>query len=532
MNSKLLSTFLKAKPYQGQSLITPYVVILLFLLAALVYSLYGFYGPLVQDDSFYLYCGQRIAAGVPPYVGVFQGTTPIASMLMGFGVMLAEMMGWNDIITVRVVFFFISCLTVVVVYLLAAYLFNSMRTGVFSAMTFIAFHGFALHAASGPRAKTPMLLFEILNLLFTAKKLWFWAGFFGSLSFLVWQPAGIYPLITFIIAVSQPKGQKYQAVSQTLLGIIFPMVLIGGYFAYHHALPDLLEGSLLFHLSVQLDRSLLYETSFLSRLTRPLGSVGFGYRSMMLPIFIGLVMISLFYLWRRTYNKNWSSTLTTDPFSVILLTFPAIIIWSVIDFQNYPDFYIFLPYAALGFGQFIVLAIQRLEAEMNEFQSIIKYSSMFLLATTLLGVSLYNAVTYNKKNNGALHRQIQFARQLEERFEKESGTRMKLLSINDTKVLVFLKRVNPTRYVLINGGGDHEYIHATTPGGFEGWLRSFDEYDPDVIVLGWTWGWGNLSKLRHWLKTKYTKEKIEGMEEVGVVVYVKKGQSSPSSGSD
>jgi hypothetical protein len=479
----------------------------------------------MKDDSFYLYSGQQMAAGVPPYVSIFEIKGPVSPILAGFGVMLAEMMGWNDIITVRVVFFFISCLTVVVVYLLAAYLFNSMRTGVFSAMTFIAFNGFALHAASGPRPKTPMVLFEILSLLFTAKKLWFWGGFFGSLSFLVWQPAGIYPLITFIIAVCQPKGQKYQAVSQTLLGIIFPMVLIGGYFAYHHALYDLLDGLLLFHISGYMDRS-IYDSSFLSHLTRPLAAVGSGYRSMILPIFIGLVMISLFYLWRRTYNKNWSSTLTTDPFSVILLTFPAIIIWSVIDFQGYPDFYVLLPYAAIGFGQFIVLTIQRLEAEMNEFQSIIKYSSMFLLATTLLAVSLYNARSYNKTNGGALHRQIQFARQLEERFEKEFGTGMKLVSIGAPKVLVFLKRVNPTRHVNTNGGLG-EYIHATTPGGFEGWLRSLDEYDPDVIVLGWTWG-KQSRKLRHWLKTKYTKEEIEGIEEeIGVsavfAVYVKKG---------
>src|SRR5919202_626868 len=36
-------------------------------LAALVYGLYGFDGPLYRDYGIYLYGGQRMAEGIPPY---------------------------------------------------------------------------------------------------------------------------------------------------------------------------------------------------------------------------------------------------------------------------------------------------------------------------------------------------------------------------------------------------------------------------------------------------------------------------------
>src|SRR5215210_9212841 len=92
--------------------------LLVLALAVFVYSLYGFDDVMLRDYSIYLYSGQRMAEGIPPYVSIFDHKGPLSPMLAGLGVMLSEGLNWDDIYTVRLVFFTIGCLTVVAVYLL------------------------------------------------------------------------------------------------------------------------------------------------------------------------------------------------------------------------------------------------------------------------------------------------------------------------------------------------------------------------------------------------------------------------------
>ena len=108
-------------------------------LAALVYGMYGFDGVLLRDYSIYLYSGQRMAEGVPPYVSIFDHKGPLSPMIAGFGVMLSKVLDWDDILTVRLVFFATGCLTVMAVYLLGKSIFCSQVTGFFGALTFLGF---------------------------------------------------------------------------------------------------------------------------------------------------------------------------------------------------------------------------------------------------------------------------------------------------------------------------------------------------------------------------------------------------------
>jgi DolP-mannose mannosyltransferase/Dolichyl-phosphate-mannose-protein mannosyltransferase len=217
-------------------------------LAAFVYSLYGFNGVLLRDYSIYLYSGQRMAEGVPPYVSIFDHKGPLSPMLAGLGVVLSKQLNWDDIYTVRLVFFTVGCLTVVAVYLLGKSLFRSQIAGFFAALTFLGFYAYGYSAASGPEPKTPMVLFQALSLLFTSQKRWFWAGLFGSLSFLVWQPMAIFAVVTFVLAIMRPKEERYGAVLRALAGIMVPLIAIVAYFYYHDALGDFINGFIIFNL--------------------------------------------------------------------------------------------------------------------------------------------------------------------------------------------------------------------------------------------------------------------------------------------
>ena len=443
--------------------------LLVLALATFVYSLYGFDGPLLRDYSIYLYSGQRVAEGVPPYVGIFDHKGPLSPILAGVGVMLSKLFASDDVLTVRLLFFFSGCLTVVAVYLLGNSVFRSRAVGLFGALTFLGFYPYAHPAGSGPEPKTPMVLFEVLSLLVMSKKRWFWAGLFGSLAFLVWQPMAAFALVVFVLAITRPKEERYRAVLRALGGIATPLVATVGYFYYYGALRDLLEGVILFN-ARYLTRGTFTTTPLILRsFSQPLSSwwetpvsnIVIPYSTMLVPIVIGLTMILRLYF-RRPFEYR---------FAPILLSFPLPPLWALLDFQLSDDFFVYLPYVAVGFGAFVALVSYRLK--MPRLVGLLAGALLLAMAfaNTLDIVSapaanrvLGTDVTLSQQREGALE------------IENEFGEDANLASINSPQVLVLLHRKNANPYLFITAGIDKE-IDAKWPGGFEGWLQGLEGSD-------------------------------------------------------
>jgi len=418
-------------------------------------------------------------------------------MLAGLGVIVSKQLAWDDIYAVRLVFFIVSCLAVVSGYWLGNSLFQSQRVGGFAAFAFLGFFGFARHAAgSGPRTKTPMVLFETLSLLLTSQRQWFWAGLCGSLSSLAWQPTAIFPLVTLILATARPREERFPAISRALAGIGLPLVVIGAYFHYHGAFYELLDGAILFNIRY-LDR---VQYSFISHISKVERAVFSGYGTMLLPIVIGLIMVVYIYFWRRSLHESFRDTLTKDAFAPVLLSFPAPVLWSLLDFQGYPDFYVFLPYLAIGFGKFLDLAVQHMERSRGT--TLQEGAPRFLTTGLCIALIASAWINVHVRRESRLDLQKQAAFEIEERF----GEDVRLLSIGAPEILVVLHRINPSPYVFIISGIDRR-IHANTPGGFEGWLQELEAYGPEVIAFGQTNGI-HTYKLMDWLKSQYHEEHI------------------------
>jgi hypothetical protein len=473
-------------------------------LATLVYGMYGFDGVLLRDYSIYLYSGQRVAEGIPPYVGIFDHKGPLSPMIAGFGVMLSKLFDWDDILTVRLVFFATGCLTVMAVYLLGRSIFRSQVAGIFGALTFLGFYAYGYPAASGPEPKTPMVLFQTLSLLFASRKRWFWAGLFGSLAFLVWQPMAVFSIAAFVLAVTRPKEERRSAALRALAGVITPLVAVGVYFYYNGAFEDLLDGAVFFN-ARYLQRGAYTTTPLIFRalsdptyLWEAISNVLLAYSTMLVPIIIGLGMIFRLYF-LRPYQYR---------FAPILLSLPAPFLWALLDFQLSDDFYVYLPYAAVGFGAFLNSVIHRTKTPML---------AGALLGVALLGVAIANTLDINPiaahqllGTNIRLSQQREGALEIENRF----GADERIASINSPQVLVLLHRKNPNPYLFITAGIDR-YIDAKEPGGFEGWLKGLET--SDVITF---FGEGQSllpdaeSTPRHnkelwsWLNSHYHVEKI------------------------
>jgi hypothetical protein len=125
------------------------------------------------------------------------------------------------------------------------------------------------------------------------------------------------------------------------------------------------------------------------------------------------------------------------------------------------------------------------------------------LCTTLVALAVANeSLGSMDKSREVFDQQRQAATEIEDTF----GNDAKLASIGAPELLVLQHRTKPTPYAFISGGIDN-YIHAHTPGGFEGWLRELEAYDLDVIATRGVKG-THERKLMNWLRSNYRKEQI------------------------
>ena len=497
-----------------------FALLLVLALAAGVYFQQSFEGALSRDNAIYLYSGQRMAEGIPPYVSIFDHKGPLAPMLVGVGVVLSKYLGATDITAVRAVFFLIGCLAVAASYGLGSTLFKSQRAGLFTALTFLGFFGFARYAVSSPEAKTPMVLFEVLCLLFASQRRWALAGLCGSLAALVWQPMAVFSLVAIVLAATQRDEPRLKAGLRATLGAGLPVAATGAYFYFQGALDELVNGSILFN-ARYLDREQLLSTA---EFFAPVKAIFQGYDTILIPIVvgamlaavvIGLVTLGSLHLLRKGHRGPSGRPIRRGAFAPIFLSLPFPVLWSLVDFQGYPDFYVFIPYVAVGFGGFLGFVVGRIGAN----GALLPGGTRILtvgLSAALTAVAVLGSLVVVDPARGVssldteerppgpndLDYQQRAASEVQRRFGEDA----KVVSIGAPQLLVLLHKTNPNPYAFIIRGIDDQ-IAVETPGGFEGWIEDLEAYDPDVIAFGRTSG-QHSPMLLDWLESRYEREKI------------------------
>ena len=492
LSSKLLT---RSKPFLIPTLV--------FFVSALAYLQYGFDGSLAGDDAQYMYSAQQMIRGVPIYSSIWIAKGPVMPMIAGAGVFAASLLGTDDLLTVRVLFLVISCLTAVAVYLLGDSLFRSRRIGVLSALIFIGFLGFGKHACSGPRPKTPMLLFVVLCLWLLTRRRWFWAGIFSSLAVLTWQPAGVYVVATSLFAFiwSDAGSKRRRNLATAMAGVLLPLLAVSIYFLVMGNFPQFMEGFILYHLryrGVAESRSTytLYKHFWL-----PIRAIFNGYPTSAPFIFFGFLMMGGLYAWRFRIQRSVAKMIFTDRFAPLLLTFPAPIIWSLLDFQGYPDFYIFLPYVAIGSAWLTHLALEKF-AEVVESGARAQTTSFLVTCGILVALAVGS---YGTIAETGLTDQRKWALEIEQTYLQ--GPDARLWAIGRAQELVLLHRTNPSQYIWL-GDAITNLMEDVVPGGFAGWIAQLEEYDPDVVTWGPHTPQSKRALLTEWLKPRYVRKNV------------------------
>lgn len=443
-------------------------------LAVALYTRFGINGALSRDEGIYTYGGQQLTHGVPPYASIFDPKTPLATMIAGAAAAVARAVGRNDIYLIRVAFFACSVLTVLAVYVLAVRLWRSVVAGLVAALVFTSFDAFAVDALSGPDAKTPGILLAVVSMWLTARRQWFWAALAGGLAFLVWQPLVFYPVVTVLVAgVYATPGRRLRALGGSVLGAAIPVILVTCYFAVTGALAKFLESAVIFP-AVGIQRGTETVAARLAKIATVVHqSCGLGG----VLFWAGLLLLLLVVAATLGQGGGWRRALREPLVCVVLTTFVAQAGYAASDFQGYPDLYPLLPYAGLGVGGAVGLAMNRLR------------HAPARVATTvfaLVGVVALTGFSWSSFTNNPMHNDdFMVQRSSACAISRVLVPGHPLYSLGDPRPLALTHRRNPDRFIYLGSGVDHWKI-AHTPGGLEGWAAQIRAAHPSVVVLrGW-----------------------------------------------
>lgn len=456
------------------------IFISIFVAAAIVFSQYTLEGILYRDDALHLYIGQQFVKGIPPYVSAIDVKTPLSFMLIGFGIMLFEGLIPDDVLAARFFFLLLGSATVACVYLLGKFLYKSRSLGALASFTFIGFWKFGSLASSGPQSKIAMSLFQVLALLLTSKKYWFWAAFSGSLAFLSWQPMIIFPAITVTLSFLQSeKGViRRKALIHAVLGAVTPILLTLIYFTWKDALHEFAFWPFQFILTNYIPEKSGLNLLSVRGILKPINSILITYHTSVTTITLGAAMLILTFLWRISKSKSLLDFIRQDPYAYFLLSLPIPIIWTINDYQGGPDLFVFLPYLAIGFAWMIILGLQNLEDKIvGKFN--LKNIGFILISLMLLGSASRD---YQLTRDSGLDSQRKWVAEINDKYL--SGTNQSVVALGRPEFLVLAQRTSNQPFVSLFSPVPN-YISLNDPQGLEGWLDEIISVEnPTVIIRG------------------------------------------------
>jgi hypothetical protein len=177
-------------------------------------------------------------------------------------------------------------------------------------------------------------------------------------------------------------------------------------------------------------------------------------------------------------RRQWRETLRDPLVSVVGITLLWVVGFAIYyNFQGPPDTVDLTPYAALGFGGAVALALHP-RAWVRSRQ--VAAAATVALSVTLIAVS-WVSFTHRKTDNRVLLSEYSDACGLQ-RILGATGT---LDALGDPTPLVLTHRVNPDRFIYL-GEQVFNWKITHTPGGFQGWVDQIDQAHPEVVIFqGW-----------------------------------------------
>jgi hypothetical protein len=399
--------------------------------------------------------------------------TPILS---GLCILAGRALDIGDILAVRAGWGIMSGLTGGLIFLLGRQLYRNAMAGVLGAMAFTGFWTFGREAVSGPRAKSPFVLFEVAFFYFAACRRWGWAGAAAALATWVWQPGIVFVFAALVLPLlfgGEERDERIKGFGYAATGVIAPTLALFGFFILKGALIPLIDGSVVFNLT-HLDRP---PFDLVVRVIEPLQALYNGYTMMAVPAVLGMLylLLHLHAIFHHPVRRlgEWPM------WAPLAFTLPFVFLWTFLDFQGAADLYPFLPYMAVGMGGLIWRLCQGI-CTLQAVPGLLPHRVGAIIAAVLVMAS---TLQYHTKSEDGLKAQRVSAAQVAERFSGEG----EIAVIGLPELMVLTGRRNVNRYGFVIAGIDRK-IMKEWPGGIAGFIRDFPANGVEAIGVGPTEG--------------------------------------------
>ena len=469
-------------------------------IASIVYSQFDLYGHLSRDSAIYIYGGQRLTHGVPPYASVMDPKGPLSGILCGFGVAIARLLGRDDVLIIRVEFCALAIISVLGIYLLVLEMWHSVVAAVVAGAVFVSFRSYAHQALMGPEGHAPGVVFLIFAMWLTVSRRWYWAGVAASLAFCSWQPLFTYPIVVVVCALAWTAGHRLRAVGWTLAGIATPLVALMVYYALEGYLGSLFTGLFVFPLT-SVRRTPESEATRFAFIVRNIDN---AFQSSAVFLWLGLALMLV--MAAHTVfaaRPRWHSALASPMILLVLLSFGLHLFYVAYDYIGWTHAFPLLPYAAIGFGAASAYVLDRLAQPRTQRIVTAALSAGVAALTVVYAIVYYEPST----NAAAFANGIAHGKDTVLRDEEATACALQegivpgtpLAVLGDPVPLVLLHRVNPDNYPYEGSGLDVWRVEHT-PGGFGGWTSQILASRASVIVLD-AWNGPYRKLMQHFLST-------------------------------
>jgi hypothetical protein len=438
------------------------------LVALAVYALHGTRGPLSRDLGVFTYGGEHVAKGVPPYLGIFNSVGPLADAIPGAAIWVGNLVGADPVLAARRAYILIAAACCAMLCVLAREVFISRAAGFLAPAVLLTFRDFTVLASSGPREKTPMVLFVLVALALLLRHRWLAAGVFAALATLTWQPALLVLLTAFaasLLTSGVRRREARDAVVAFLAGGAIPSVLVVGFYLVHGGLGIAVDGFLV----------ISFYTTQPGAISEPVltwVTLFRDYQQSLFVVLAGLVALLTIAV-RAGLGLRRGPTQDLDPVArrLVVVGAAALVgtVWTVAVINGGPDLFELLPFAAMGVTGLVLLLAARLSRR---------------LAVTLVGAAVAVALV-SATAESVTTRSHELARQRRDvnAVLATQPRSAQVLSIDAPEVLALSQRDNPTILQLFSLNEDN-FLEHRLAGGLSGYAADVRRLQPTFVVVG------------------------------------------------
>ncbi len=459
--------------------------------------------PLLIDNQHYFYMAERAASGVSPHDAHFDPKTTLSLLISAAAIKTGRLLGiGTDLDAARAISVVFAGLSASLVWLCAWLLTRSRIAAHSAAITIIGTPLFLSMALMGARPKVFMVPFLVAPVIATVKRRPFWSGFFSACAFLCWQPA----LLVIAGAVAALLLRPRTALRNLVLlsaGAVVPVLAYEGYYWAHGGLAEQLEQSFYFPSTYMTHPARSSEWWLHAKWIFGWGSAP-RVRSVYANGFVLVLALALgnavsrprYVLKYLRENPGWCH---------VLVVAPAALLFTLHDYQGFPDGFILTPWIALAWG-----AATAALAHSARAKAVRPAVRAALVALVVAAAALPTVFTLGPHLRGGLDRQYALASEVEQYFQQ--GKRVYVVGC--THLLGYLRRANHVRYgFFFRGTAAYLRTKTNSPDGY----RPLDEEGrmPDVILVSR----GFVPDGQPWLEVEYQQRESRSFAAQGIAVY-------------